>query len=210
MTTSLVSEVTGLLLAGGKSRRMGRDKRLLAVGDTTLMARSLSALRSVFQHVVVVVAQDTAAIETDVPVLRDLIPECGSLGGLYTGLKQAPTEWVFAAACDMPFLDAATIRHFVGLKHEGDVVMAKLPYGLQPMHALYHRSCLPVMESLIHGRDFKIHRLANHPSLKVRLVLPEELNDLDPDARSFYNINTPDDLDAARLLDDPALRPSSS
>jgi molybdopterin-guanine dinucleotide biosynthesis protein A len=110
----------------------------------------------------------------------------------------------------MPFLDSATIRHFVSLKDEGDVVMAKLRHGLQPMHALYHRKCLPVMESLIHAGDFKIHRLADHPSLKVRWVLPDELHLLDPDARSFYNINTPDDLDAARLLHDPALKPSSS
>lgn len=210
MNASLISDVTGVLLAGGKSRRMGRDKRFLAVGEETLLVRSLAALRSVFQHVLVVVAQDTAAIQTDAPVFRDLIPECGSLGGLYTGLKQAGTEWVFAAACDMPFLDPATIRHFVGLKHEGDVVMAKLGHGFQPMHALYRRSCLTVMERLIQARDLKIHRLADHASLKVRVVLPEELHRLDPEARSFYNINTPDDYDAARLLHGQALKPSSS
>jgi molybdopterin-guanine dinucleotide biosynthesis protein A len=208
--SSLVSEVTGVLLAGGKSRRMGRDKRLLAFGEETLLARSLAALRSVFQHVLVVVAQDSPAIETDMPVLRDVIPDCGSLGGLYTGLKQAGTEWVFAAACDMPFLDSATIRHFLGLKHEGDVVMAKLRHGLQPMHALYHRNCLPVMERLIQARDFKIHRLADHPALRVRLVLPEELHLLDPETRSFYNINTPDDLDAARVLHENRAKPSTA
>ncbi len=210
MNTSLVYDVTGVLLAGGKSRRMGRDKRLLAVGEQTLLARSLAALSSVFQDVLVVVAQDTAALEIDAPVLRDLIPDCGSLGGLYTGLKQAGTEWVFAAACDMPFLDSATIRHFVGLKHEGDIVMAKLRHGLQPMHAVYHRSCLPVMESLIQARDFKIHRLADHPSLRVRFVLPEELHLLDPDARSFDNINTPDDLDAARSVHEKRVKPSTA
>ena len=210
MKASLISDVTGVLLAGGKSRRMGRDKRSLAVGEETLLARSLAALRSVFEHVLVVEAHDSAAIETDARVLRDLVPDCGSLGGLYTGLKQAGSEWVFAAACDMPFLDSATIRYFVGLKHEGDVVMAKLRHGLQPMHALYHRSCLPVMESLIQARDFKIHRLADDPSLRVRLVLPEELRLLDPDARSFYNINTPDDLDAARLVHEKRVKPSTA
>jgi molybdenum cofactor guanylyltransferase len=210
VTASLVSDVTGVLLAGGKSRRMGRDKRVLAVGEQTLLARSLTALRSVFQHVLVIVAQDTAAIETDAPVLRDVIPDCGSLGGLYTGLKEARTDWVFAAACDMPFVHSAAIMHFVGLKHEGDVVMAKLPHGLQPMHALYHRNCLPVMENLIQARDFKIHRLVDHPSLRVRVVLPEELHLLDPEARSFYNINTPDDLDAARVLHENRPKPPTA
>jgi len=189
---------------------MGQDKRLLSVGEETLYARSLSVLRAVFERVVVVVAQDSPLVASDAPVLRDLIPHCGSLGGLYTGLKQAGTQWVFAVACDMPFLDPDTIRHFIGLKSEGDVVMAKLQNGFHPMHALYHRNCLPIMESLIHAQDLKIHRLADHPALRVRVVMPEELRQLDPQGRSFYNVNTPADLTAARSLFDQTGKPSSS
>jgi len=210
VNTSLISDVTGVLLAGGKSQRMGQDKRLLSVGEETLYARSLSVLRAVFERVVVVVGQDSLVVASDAPVLRDLIPHCGSLGGLYTGLKQAGTQWVFAVACDMPFLDPDTIRHFIGLKSEGDVVMAKLQNGFHPMHALYHRNCLPIMESLIHAQDLKIHRLADHPALRVRVVMPEELRQLDPQGRSFYNVNTPADLTAARSLFDQTGKPSSS
>ena len=210
MNTSLISDVTGVLLAGGKSQRMGQDKRLLSVGEETLYARSLSVLRAIFERVVVVVAQDSLLVASDAPVLRDLIPHCGSLGGLYTGLKQAGTQWVFAVACDMPFLDPDTIRHFIGLKSEGDVVMAKLQNGFQPMHALYHRNCLPVMEQLIQAKDFTIHRLVDHHSLHARLIMPAELARLDPDERSFYNINTPDDLAAAREIHGQAVKPSSS
>jgi molybdopterin-guanine dinucleotide biosynthesis protein A len=206
---SLISDVTGVLLAGGKSRRMGQDKRFLSIGEETLYTRSLSVLQSIFQQVTVVIAQDTPPIESHAPVLRDLIPNCGSLGGLYTGLKQAGTEWVFTVACDMPFLDADTIRHFLQLKGQGDVVMAKLQQGLQPMHALYHRNCLPVMESLIRAQDFKIQRLADHPSLRVRVVALQELGAVDPEGRSFYNVNTPADLAAARSLHDQPLKPSS-
>jgi molybdopterin-guanine dinucleotide biosynthesis protein A len=207
---SLIADVTGVLLAGGKSRRMGEDKRLLSVGDETLYMRSLSVLRAIFERVVVVVAQDSPLVASDAPVLRDVIPHCGSLGGLYTGLKQAGTEWVFAVACDMPFLDPGTIGYFTGLKGEGDVIMAKLRNGFQPMHALYHRNCLPIMEGLIHAQDFKIHRLADHPALRVRVVTPEELSRLDPEGRSFYNVNTPADLAAARSLFDQTVKPSSS
>ena len=180
MKSPLIADVTGVLLAGGKSRRMGQDKRFLPVGEETLYARCLAVLRSVFELVVVVIAQDSPAIESDVPVLRDLIPDCGSLGGLYTGLKWAGTEWVFAVACDMPFLDPPTIRHFITLKGEGDMVMAKLQHGLQPMHALYRRQCLPIIERLIQAKDFKIHRLADDPALRVRVVTPNELALLDP------------------------------
>ena len=210
MKTSLIADVTGVLLAGGKSRRMGQDKRLLSIGDETLYTRSLSVLRAIFERVVVVVAQDSPLMASDAPVLRDVIPHCGSLGGLYTGLKEARTQWVFAVACDMPFLDPGTIRHFTSLKGEGDVIMAKLRNGFQPMHALYHRNCLPIMEGLIHAQDFKIHRLADHPALRVRIVTPKELSRVDPEGRSFYNVNTPADLAAARSLFDQTVKPSSS
>ena len=166
MKTSLIADVTGVLLAGGKSRRMGQDKRLLSVGDETLYTRSLSVLRAIFERVVVVVAQDSPLVASDAPVLRDVIPHCGSLGGLYTGLKEARTQWVFAVACDMPFLDPGTIRHFTSLKGEGDVIMAKLRNGFQPMHALYHRNVSDYGEP--HSRqDFKIQWLADHPALRA-------------------------------------------
>lgn len=209
MKMSPVADVTGVLLAGGKSRRMGQDKRFLPVGEESLYARSLAVLRSIFERVVVVIAQDSPAIESDLPVIRDLIPNCGSLGGLYTGLKQADTQWIFAVACDMPFLDPGTIRHFIELKGKGDLVMAKLDSGLQPMHAIYHRVCLPIMERLLQAKEFKIHRLADDPALRVRLVTSNELAVLDPEGRSFYNINTPADLAAARSLHDQTAKRSS-
>src|SRR5688500_11428244 len=171
----MIADVTGVLLAGGKSQRMGEDKRFLSIGEETRYAHSLTVLRSVFQTVVVVIAQDSPPLESAVPVWRDLIPGCGSLGGLYTGLKQALTPSVFAVACDMPFLDPVTVRYFLTVQGEADLVMAKLENRLQPMHALYHRRCLPVMDSLIQAHELKIQQLADHPSLRVRLVTPEEL-----------------------------------
>jgi len=90
------------------------------------------------------------------------------------------------------------------------VIIAKLQNGFQPMHALYHCNCLPTMESLIHAQDFKIQRLADHPALRVRVVMPAELRQLDPQGRSFYNVNTPADLAAARSLFDRTVKPSSS
>jgi molybdopterin-guanine dinucleotide biosynthesis protein A len=206
----MITDVTGVLLAGGKSRRMGEDKRFLLVGEGTLFERSLGVLRSVFQNVLVVIAQDSQELKSEIPVLRDLVPGCGSLGGLYTGLKQAVTPHVFVVACDMPFLDPATVRYFNEVKGDADVVMAKLLNGLQPMHALYHRRCLPVMESMIQARELKIQQLAAHRSLRVRLVMPVELSAIDPQGRSFYNVNTPSDLEAARSIHGKARDGSSS
>lgn len=204
----MISGITGILLAGGKSRRMGEDKRYLLVGDQTLLERSLEILQTVFQRVVIVIAQDSAPLaNATCPVVRDLIPDCGSLGGLYTGLKQASTEHVFVVACDMPFLNPLVIRHFVNLKMEADIVMAKLSNGLHPMHAVYGKQCLPPLEEMIATRNLKIQDLVSQPALRVRFVTATDLATLDPTTRSFYNVNTPADLEAVRALTSRSSQP---
>lgn len=197
----MIAEVTGVLLAGGKSRRMGEDKRYLLVGERTLLERSLEILEAVFEKVVVVIAQDSAFLESATsPVIRDLIPDGGSLGGLYTGLKQASTEHVFVVACDMPFLNPLVIRHFVKLRMQADIVMAKLSNGLHPMHAVYGKACLPHLERMIAARNLKIQDLANQSGLRIHFVGATELAAIDPTANSFHNVNTPADLEAARAF----------
>ena len=193
-------EVTGVLLAGGKSRRMGEDKRYLLVGEETLLERGLHVLRSVFQDVVVVIAQDSPPLGVDVKVVRDLMPECGSLGGLYTGLMQAVTPWIFVVACDMPFLNEAVIAQFTSRRATADIVMAKLGARLHPMHALFGKQCLPVLEQMIRARQLKIQDLVSHVSLRVQYVTEVDLLTIDPSGRSFQNVNTPADLEAARSL----------
>jgi molybdenum cofactor guanylyltransferase len=193
-------EVTGVLLAGGKSRRMGEDKQDLVVGDQTLLQRGLAVLRSIFQEVLVVIAQDSPPLSVDARVVRDLVPDCGSLGGLYTGLTQATTPSIFVVACDMPFLDQAVIAQFTSRRATADIVMAKLAARLHPMHALYGKRCLPTVEQMIRARQLKIQELVSHASLRVRYVTEADLLTIDPSGRSFHNVNTPADLEAARSL----------
>ncbi|MBH0206650.1 MAG: molybdenum cofactor guanylyltransferase [Nitrospira sp.] len=206
----MIGDVTGILLAGGKSKRMGEDKRFLLVGEQTLFERTLAVLRSIFQTVCVVIAQDSPPLEAEVPVFRDLVAGCGSLGGLYTGLKQAHTEYVFVVACDMPFLNPILVRYMVSLRDKTDIVMVRLEQGLQPTHALYSRRCLPVIEGMLHTRQLKIQDLATHQSLHTRLVAESELRKIDHEGLSFINVNTPADLDAARMRHARGTDPASS
>jgi len=192
--------VTGVLLAGGKSRRMGEDKRYLVVGEQTLLERGLSVLRSIFQEVLVVIAQDSPQLDVDARVVRDLVPGCGSLGGLYTGLMQATTPYTFVVACDMPFLDPTVISRFTSGRVTADIVMAKLAARLHPMHALYGKQCLPVVEQMIQARQLKIQEMVSHESLRVRYITEADLFTIDPSGRSFQNVNTPADLEVARSL----------
>ncbi len=193
-------EVSGVLLAGGKSRRMGEDKRHLLVGEQTLLERGLAVLHSTFQDALVVIAQDSPPLDIEAHVVRDLVPDCGSLGGLYTGLMQAATPYIFVVACDMPFLDPAVIAQFTNRRTDVDIVMAKLASRIHPMHALYSKRCLPVVERMIQARQLKIQEMVSDRSLHVCYVTEDDLRTIDPSGRSFQNVNTPADLDVARSL----------
>lgn len=179
---------------------MGEDKRYLVVGEQTLLERGLSVLRSAFQEVLVVIAQDSPSLGVDARVVRDLVPDCGSLGGLYTGLIQATTPYIFVVACDMPFLNQAVIAQFTSRRVAVDIVIAKLAGQLHPMHALYGKRCVQVVEQMIQARRLKIQEMVSQPPLLVRYVTEEDLFTLDPSWRSFLNVNTVAELEEARLL----------
>ena len=195
------NRMTGVLLAGGKSRRMGQDKRFLELAGQTLLERALSRLEPLFADILVVVAEpDPQLASLRHAVVTDLIPGCATLGGLYTGLSLARHPRVFACACDMPFLDRAVIERMIQLGQGADVVMAELASGLQPMHAIYSKACLPHLERMARANQFKVQELATETALAVRLVRESELVDVDPRFLSFLNINTQADLEFARKL----------
>ncbi|MDH4082032.1 MAG: molybdenum cofactor guanylyltransferase [Nitrospira sp.] len=201
----LIADVTGVLLGGGKSTRMGRDKRFLSIGGQTLLERGLCAMCALFQRVCVVIGQDSLSPPVEVPVFRDVVPDCGSLGGLYTGLCEASTSYIFVAACDMPFLNANLVKYMIGLKEEADIVVASWKTRLQPTHAIYSKRCMASFEDMIRRQDVKIQAVFQQPSLSVRFMTENEVSQIDPEGRSFININNPADLEAARLLHgDPA------
>jgi molybdopterin-guanine dinucleotide biosynthesis protein A len=153
-----------------------------------------------FHEILVVIAQDSPPLKIDARVVRDLVPDCGSLGGIYTGLTQATTPYIFAVACDMPFLNQAVIAQFTDRRDTADIVMARLAARLHPMHALYSKKCLPAMEQMIAAQQLKIQGLLSHSSLRVQYITEADLLSIDPSWGSFHNVNTPADLEAACSL----------
>ncbi len=195
------SGMTGVLLAGGKSLRMGQDKRFLDLAGQTLLERALSVLESLFSEILVVAAEPEPKLASlRHKLVTDLIPGCATLGGLYTGLSLAGHPRVFACATDMPLLDRAVIERMAELGQGADVVMAKLASGLQPMHAIYSKACLPHLERMARTKNLRVQELSRATDLTVRLVAEHELEDLDPRFLSFLNINTPADLEFVRKL----------
>ena len=203
----MITDVTGVLLAGGKSRRMGEDKRFVLVGEQTLFERSYAALCELFEQVCVVIAPDSSESQIKVQMIRDLVPNCGSLGGLYTGLRQAKTQHIFLAACDMPFMDPDLIRYMVQFKGQADIVIGRWATRLQPTHAVYGRECLPVLEEMMNLHNKKIQSMIGHPALRVHVIEEEEIREIDRDGRSLCNINTPSDLEYARLVHERSTDP---
>ncbi len=194
-------DITGVLLAGGKSRRMGQDKRFLDLQGRSLLDRSLSVMRDLFQEVLIVVAEPLEEYKVDgVQVVLDRISNCGSLGGLYTGLWHARYPRVFVAACDMPFLNRHLIRFMSQCHSSSDIVVANILQGPQPIHGFYAKACLPLLEKRANERELKIQNLFREPSLSVHFISEEKLVEWDRQLSSFMNVNTPADLEFSRKL----------
>ena len=197
----LIPNMTGVLLAGGKSRRMGQDKRWLEIGGRPLFHRALSALEGLFQEILIVVAEPLPQLEGVAHrVVTDLIPDCATLGGLYTGLSYAGSRRIFAVGCDMPFLSPKVITQMTALDRQADVVMAELATGLQPLHAVYSKACLPHMERMAKAGQLKVQELVQAPGLSVRIVPERDVRPVDPEGLSFLNVNTPADIEFVRKL----------
>ena len=193
--------ISGVLLAGGRSVRMGRDKRFLQLDGVSLLDRALSVFDRLFPEVLIVVAEMTPDLDAlGRRVVTDLIPNRAALGGLYTGLFHASQARVFVAACDMPFLNPAVVTALTNAAPRADVVMARLAHGLQPMHAVYSKRCLPTLEVMAEENDLKVQSIADAPDLVVHIVSEEDLRRMEPQLLSFMNINTPADLEFARKL----------
>jgi len=200
-TQSKFPKITGIVLGGGQSRRMGCDKRRLEWEGEPFLDRVSRVMNALFDEVIVVSAKtDYDCSHLPVRLVTDKIPRKGSLGGLYTGLIEAKTPYVFVVACDMPFLQKECISRICLSFDIDDVLVVKLSSGIQPLHACYSKGCLPIIENMIQKEDLKIQNLISHSSLKVGIIEESVFDDLDLYRRSFMNINTPADLEFARKM----------
>ena len=190
--------MTGAILAGGESKRLGANKAFVEVGGVVLIERVLSVLRGIFEEVFIVTVRPELYTHLGCPVHTDLLPGNDSLGGLHAALSYASADGCFLCACDMPFLNPRLIHYLVELSSGADVVIPKSADGFQALHAVYSKRCLPAIEANIAAGQLKL--IGFHPQVSVRVVEGRELEDLNPQGRSFFNINRMEDLEEARSL----------
>lgn len=188
---ALIPGVTGVVLAGGASSRMGTNKALLPAGGGRLIETVYLRLAGLFAEVLVIANEPQLYPFIPCRKVADRHPGFGPLAGVHAGLFSSSNPAVFVAACDMPYLNGALIRHLAGALAEYDAVVPCGPEGMEPLHGVYARRALPAMEEFIAQGERKILDLLD--LLRVRLVSAEEVARFDPRFATFVNINTPEE-----------------
>jgi len=184
--------VAGIILAGGRSSRYGCNKALVEFKGARLIERAVRVMRAVFREVILVTNTPADYAFLELPMVEDLIKGLGPIGGIYTGLERASKEAGFFVACDMPFLHQGLIRHMVAIREDFDAVVPRIGRFVEPLHALYTKTCLPVIRASIDGHEHQVVKCFR--ALRVRYLEGEELAAFDPRRTSFFNINEPKDL----------------
>jgi molybdopterin-guanine dinucleotide biosynthesis protein A len=184
-----------VLQAGGRSTRMGQNKALMSFAGRPLVERVMERVRPAADELLIVTNEPQAYRFLGVPLIPDMRPGRGPLGGLYTALMSARHALVAVVACDMPFASAPLLVAAAGylLQDEADVVIAEAAEGFEPMHAVYRRTaCLPQIEAAIAADQWRM--ISWFPRVKVRKLTQEELARYDPDGLAFWNVNTPQEF----------------
>ena len=182
------------VLAGGQSRRMGRDKALLPLGGQTLIERVLATAHPL-GYPRLIIGEPTAYTHLKLPVLPDRRPKLGPLGGLYTALS-ATTAPVLLLACDLPFLTPDFLRHLVNRRGPHQAVVPHTATGLQPLCALYEPSCLTAVEAAIQADQLGMRDLLSN--LNLDLVKEKDWRPYDEHGLLFANLNAPAEYERAQ------------
>ena len=194
--------VTGIILARGKSSRLGRDKAWEDVGGQRIIDRVIGALQSSCDEVLIIGDRPERQNELSLPKCiqyrSDELKGRGSIGGLYTGLKASDTLWSLVVACDMPFISRELIRFMLSIisKNRCDAIVPVINGRYQPTHALYNSTCIPFIEKNISSGNFRMDSYFDEIYLEE--ISEDVINSIKGAELSFFNVNTEDDLFTAR------------
>jgi molybdopterin-guanine dinucleotide biosynthesis protein A len=195
MSESLYS---GIVLAGGASRRMGRDKRFLDLDGESLLARVLARLRPLVSELIVVTRDPEPLAGLGARVVTDRYPGMGVLAGVHAGLSAARNAWAFVVAGDMPLLNPALLRAMAEMADAAttDAVVPCWNGMFEPLHGLYRvAACAPAAERVLLAGRRRI--IAFYSEVRVHAIPEADVRCWDPSGDSFCNVNTPEEWEAA-------------
>jgi len=199
------------VLAGGQSRRMGRDKAFLDVGGRPVIERVLDKVAPLTDDLFISANEPQKYEHLGLRLVADIYPNKAALGGIYSVIHAAHHHHVLIVACDMPFLNVALLQHLISLAPTAEVVIPLIsPLQPEPLHAIYSKSCLPAIETRLQANQLQI--IGFFDRVSVRYVDRDEVARLDPEFYSFINLNTPEEWRKGQAIvqtqaDRPANRP---
>jgi molybdopterin-guanine dinucleotide biosynthesis protein A len=186
------NKITGIILSGGKSVRMGENKAFIEIDGVPIIYRIYNLFKELFQEIIIVTNQKELFLNFNSKIYNDLLPNKGALGGLYTGLFFSNFQYSFCVACDMPFINKSLVQYLLKNIEEYEVIVPHTKDGLQPLHAIYSKNCLDPIKKTIEKGKYKIIDI--YSLVKVKIVKEEDFGFLDPMRKSFINVNTPEEL----------------
>jgi molybdopterin-guanine dinucleotide biosynthesis protein A len=191
---------TGVILSGGLSTRYdGTEKALLRVGGVRILDRIYEIYSELFEEIILVTNDPPKFLEWDLLIVSDLFPIRSSLTGIHAGLFYMTNPFAFISACDTPFLKKEMIETVIGkIEAQIDIVMPETAAGLEPLCAVYSKRCLNPAQHHLEQEKLKI--IKTFRKSRIKTISEKVLCGIDPDLRSFFNINTPDDLQRAEEM----------
>ena len=186
---------SAVILAGGKSSRMGRPKALLPFDNQPLIVHILRALKSMFAEVVVVAAPEQELPQLSATLVRDEVAYQGPVGGIYYGLQAVGGDCCFVTSCDVAFVNLSLISYLISHISNHDVVVPYWQERFQPLHAVYRKSVLPLLKAQLERGELRPIFL--YDKVRTRRVGEDEIRRFDPEGLSFFNMNTPEDYEEA-------------
>lgn len=201
--------LSGVVVAGGQSRRMGSDKRQLRLwgaSGPTLLEHTLQVLAPFCAELIVVLNDPDAWPDLPAALVGDAFPDTGPLGGIYSGLAAAQHAHALVVAADLPLLSADVLGWMAEQPRDYDVLVPRVAtagkarnrLGVESLHAIYGRACLEPMRRQLAAGNPQV--IGFYSEVRVRIVEPDTLAALDPAGRSFLNVNTPTDLELVQSL----------
>ena len=191
-------DAVAVVLAGGRSKRFGGDKRFARLGGETLLARGIRLMGELFPRVVVSANDRPPDLPPAVALVRDRYPDAGPLGGIHAALAETGAERIFVHACDIPYPSFALIRRLAAAGAAADVALCETATGLEPLHAFYRRSCLPAIEALLEAGGRRA--IDFHSRVRVFRLGTADLADLPGIGAALLNVNRREDLSRALVI----------
>jgi molybdopterin-guanine dinucleotide biosynthesis protein A len=188
-----ISDITGVILAGGQSSRFGSNKALALLHGKSLISHVTDIMSAIFTDHLLVTNTPEQYDFLNMPMIKDQYPGMGPLAGIHAALMQINTSRAFVVACDMPNVSPELIRYLCSIDaQEYDVVIPWLEKGQEPLFGIYHKKSLPIIDSFLQQKKCQVTMALK--KLQVRRVNEDEILSVTDDLACFKNINRPADL----------------